>query len=71
MAILCLFFGDETSIGLAKASLDQISKGEEIRLIIEVSSLTESRLALERFGIDHAELIQKLPDNAHLAQAEY
>ncbi|MEI8633192.1 hypothetical protein P4S72_16445 [Vibrio sp. PP-XX7] len=37
MAILCLFFGDETSIGLAKASLDQISKGEEIRLIIEVS----------------------------------
>ena len=63
-----VLFGDETSF--AVASTLQIHLGEEIqsRFVFEVSSVQESRTAIDFLGIREASLIERRPDGSHLQQ---
>ncbi len=65
-----VLFGDETSMGLAHA-LRFASGGERrVELVLEVSSLPAARAALEAIDVRGAVLVQRLPDDAHLAEVE-
>jgi NADPH-dependent ferric siderophore reductase len=65
-----IFFGDETSIGAARALGSSAYAAEEHRYIFEVSSLTSSQEALNHARLPNATLIQKTCDSGHLAEAE-
>jgi ferric-chelate reductase (NADPH) len=65
-----LIFGDETSFGLAHALRFTPSGTHRVELVLEVSSLDAARSALEAVGVAGAHLVERQPDDAHLAEVE-
>lgn len=63
-----LVFGDETTVGLARA-WDAVPIPPSIpRLLLEVSAPTEVRTVLERLGVRTShDIVQRLPDDSHVA----
>ena len=68
-----VFVGDETSLGLALALCDTPLGGLDTHFIFEVADAVEVRSVLEAMGrgmLQHAWLLERRPDGAHLAQVE-
>jgi NADPH-dependent ferric siderophore reductase len=64
------FFGDETSIGLAR-SLKTTSGGfDGISFVLEASSPVESRKVLDTLNMPTISLVGRTRDDAHLSQVE-
>ena len=63
-----LLFGDETSIGLARA-LRGAGFGAA-RVVLEVTSSAAAAAALEAVGVNGVRLVQRRPDDAHLQDLE-
>lgn len=61
-----ILFGDETSFGLA-AALRRESQADSAMHVFEASDVAESRAVLETIGLGQAMLIERTPDDAHLA----
>ena len=66
---LVLFFGDETSIGVANAYAhhNQVQQND---FVFEVSSLVETNEVLRCHGLTDAKLVQRPPGDAHLMEVE-
>jgi len=65
-----LFFGDETSFGLALA-LRRTARGEgDVRMLFEVTSRPAAEGVLAELGIENAELIERTSGDAHLDRVE-
>lgn len=64
-----LLVGDETSFALAHA-LRTAPQGQDLRLLLEVSSAQESLQVLYALGIDDAVLVEREPGDAHLPALE-
>jgi NADPH-dependent ferric siderophore reductase len=62
-----VLFGDETSFGLAAALHATLPRGAAA-FVFEVSDVVESHTALAAVGIIGARLIERLADDAHLAE---
>lgn len=56
-----VFFGDETSVGLAAALAPQ-------QLLFEISAPAGSSAVLDRLGLQHAQLCERSSDDAHIAE---
>jgi ferric-chelate reductase (NADPH) len=68
-----VFFGDETSLGLALALCGTPLGGLDTHFIFEVGDAAEVRTVLEATGrgmLRHAWLVERRPDGAHLADVE-
>jgi ferric-chelate reductase (NADPH) len=68
-----VFFGDETSLGLALALCGTPLGGLDTHFIFEVADAVEVRTVLEAMGrgmLHHAWLVQRRADGAHLADVE-
>jgi NADPH-dependent ferric siderophore reductase len=65
-----LIFGDETSFGLVQALRFTRSGSAGVELVLEVSSLEASRRALDALGVSGAHLVERRPDDAHLADVD-
>lgn len=65
-----VFFGDETSIGLAHALHATADGMRDVAFLFEVSSTAETQRALEALGIPGATLIERGGGDAHLHAAE-
>ena len=68
-----VFVGDETSMGLALALCGTPLGGLDMHFIFEVDAAAEVRPVLEASGrgmLQHAWLVERRPDGAHLAQVE-
>jgi len=65
-----IFFGDETSIGAARALGSSAYAEQEHQYIFEVSSSVSFEEVLHYFRLPNTTLIQKTPGNTHLAEAE-
>jgi ferric-chelate reductase (NADPH) len=65
-----LLFGDETSFGLAHALRFTPSGTDGVEIVLEVSSREAARSALEAVGVERAHLVERRPDDAHLAEVE-
>ncbi len=68
-----VFFGDETSIGLAMALCDTPLGGLDTHFIFEVNAAAETRTVLEALGrgmVRNATLVERGADDAHLAAIE-
>ncbi|MEP6502699.1 MAG: siderophore-interacting protein [Betaproteobacteria bacterium] len=68
-----VFFGDETSLGLALALRATALGGLDTHFIFEVDDAHEARDVLEAMGrgmLRHAWLVARRPDDAHLVDVE-
>jgi NADPH-dependent ferric siderophore reductase len=68
-----VFVGDETSLGLALALCGTPLGGLDTHFIFEVSDASEVRAVLEAMGhgmLQHARLVERRADAAHLADIE-
>jgi NADPH-dependent ferric siderophore reductase len=65
-----VFFGDETSIGAAQALYSCNGQSRANCYVFEVSSLVETQEVMQRVGLMDAQLIQRMPGDAHLQEAE-
>ena len=68
-----VFVGDETSLGLALALCGTPLGGLDTHFIFEVGNAAEVRAVLEAMGrgmLQHAWLVERRPDGAHLADVE-
>jgi NADPH-dependent ferric siderophore reductase len=68
-----VFVGDETSLGLALALCGTPLGGLDTHFIFEVGNAAEVRTVLEAMGrgmLQHAWLVERRPDGAHLADVE-
>ena len=68
-----VFVGDETSLGLALALCGTPLGGLDTHFIFEVNDAVEVRTVLESLGrgmLQHAWLVERRPDGAHLAEVE-
>ena len=68
-----VFIGDETSLGLALALCGTPLGGLDTHFIFEVDDAAEVRSALEATGrgmLQHAWLVERRPDGAHLVDVE-
>ena len=65
-----VFFGDETSIGLAAAAYHGLNAASTFHWVFEVSSPSESRQAFEAIGIPAPVLIERRVDDSHLPDIE-
>ena len=68
-----VFFGDETSLGLALALCGTPLGGLDTHFIFEVDDAADVRAVLESMGrgmLHHAWLVERRPDGAHLADVE-
>lgn len=61
-----VLFGDETSFGLAHALRFTPGGGHGVELVLEVTSLSAARAALDAVDVSGAVLVQRLPGDAHL-----
>ncbi len=65
-----IMFGDETSFGLA-CSLRATGEGmRDITFLFEVASIAESQMVLRTFGVHDAILVERRPDDGHIAEVE-
>jgi NADPH-dependent ferric siderophore reductase len=65
-----LLFGDETSFGLAHALRFTAAGVAGVEIVLEVSSEHAARAVLEAVGVSGAHLVERRPDDAHLAEVE-
>ncbi|EAQ81522.1 hypothetical protein DSM3645_28112 [Blastopirellula marina DSM 3645] len=65
-----VFFGDETTFGLARALRATTSETEGVEFLFEVSTLSESVQTLEHLGIANAQHCVRADDDAHLPELE-
>ena len=68
-----VFFGDETSLGLALALCTTELGGLDTHFILEVGDVAEVRAVLASLGhgmLRHAWLVERRPDDGHLAEVE-
>lgn len=65
-----LIFGDETSFGLAHALRYTPAGTAGVEIVLEVSSLAAARDALDAVGVTGAHLVERRPDDAHLAEVD-
>jgi ferric-chelate reductase (NADPH) len=61
-----VLFGDETSFAVASALQTHLGIQTQSRFVFEVSSVQESRMALDLLGIRETSLIAKRADGSHL-----
>ncbi|WP_157767676.1 siderophore-interacting protein [Actinosynnema pretiosum] len=61
-----VLFGDETSFSTAVAA----HRARDVRVVLEVGSVEESRAVLGRFGLLDVALVAREPGDAHLAEVE-
>jgi len=64
------FFGDETSIGLARAFKSTPGGFDGISFVLEASSPVESRKVLDTLSMPNISLVTRSRDDAHLSQVE-
>lgn len=64
-----LFFGDETSLGVASALFNH-ERSPAVQMIFEVSRLADTRPALEPLQLGDAHLCARLEDDGHFAELE-
>jgi NADPH-dependent ferric siderophore reductase len=66
-----LLFGDETSISTAAALMATPRRASDAHAVFEVTSIEQSRAALERLGLDTCStLIQREENDAHFKRLE-
>jgi ferric-chelate reductase (NADPH) len=65
-----IFFGDETSIGLARALKATAGGFDGISFVLEASSPVESRKVLDTLNMPNISLVTRSRDDAHLSQVE-
>jgi NADPH-dependent ferric siderophore reductase len=65
-----VFFGDETTFGLARALRSTTRKAEDVEFLFEVSTPCESLEALEHLGIANAHHCVRGDDEGHLPELE-
>ena len=65
-----LFFGDETSIGLARALKATPGGFDGVSFVLEVSSLDETRKLLDVLNLPDMDLVKRARDDFHLSQVE-
>ncbi len=65
-----VFFGDETTFGLARALRSTTKQTDGIEFLFEVSTPRESLQALEYLGLANAHHCVRTDDEAHLPQLE-
>ena len=63
----CVLFGDETSFSIGSNVRAHLGGTFNSRLIFEVNSVNEARLALDAIGVQDAFLIERVEDDSHLA----
>jgi ferric-chelate reductase (NADPH) len=64
-----VFFGDETSMGLAHALHATENGTQDIAFVFEVSSIAESQQVLQTLGLPGATLLERAQDGGHLDEA--
>ncbi len=65
-----VFFGDETSIGLARA-LKATARGfDDMTFVLEVTSPSEVRKVLDALNMPNISLVARTRDDAHLSRVE-
>lgn len=64
-----LFFGDETSLGLATALFNHVSS-PAAQMLFEVSTLADARPVVEQLRLNDAHLCARLENDRHLAELE-
>ncbi|HKO50504.1 MAG TPA: siderophore-interacting protein [Polyangiaceae bacterium] len=65
-----VLFGDETSFGVARALLESRASRSELCFVFEGSDRSESSSVLDVLQLPGAALIERRPDQAHLAEVE-
>jgi ferric-chelate reductase (NADPH) len=65
-----VFFGDETSVGVAEAPQSTREESSQYRYVFEVSSIPEAAEVLGHRGLTSISLIQKSSEDKHLAEVE-
>jgi len=65
-----LFFGDETSIGLAQALQATRAGLREVSFLFEALSPVESKLVLQKLGISDATVLERTEDENYMAALE-
>jgi NADPH-dependent ferric siderophore reductase len=65
-----ILFGDETSFGLAHALRFTAASARGVHLLLEVSSKSAASAALDAIGVSGACLVERSPDDAHLAEVD-
>lgn len=63
-----VLFGDETSFAVASTLQTHLGIETQSRFVFEVSSVQESRMALDFLGIRETSLIERRPDGSHLQE---
>ena len=66
-----LIFGDETSFATAAALMTtrpHFARSPDVSYVFEVTSEARARPVLDRLGLRHVTLVERLPDDAHLGQ---
>jgi ferric-chelate reductase (NADPH) len=61
-------FGDETSFGLAAALQRNALNPRSLHAIFEVNALSESLMVLDTMGIMASAVVERRPDQSHLAE---
>jgi NADPH-dependent ferric siderophore reductase len=61
-------FGDETSFGLAAALQRNVLNPRGLHAVFEVNALSESLMVLDTMGIVASAVIERRPDQSHLAE---
>ena len=69
LAVPCVLFGDKTSFAVASNLRLHLGEAVASRLIFEVNSLAEARLALEAIGLQDSLLFERAKDDSHLVRA--
>lgn len=64
-----MFFGDETSLGLATALFNDVSS-PAAQMVFEVSTLADAQPVVERLQLNDAHLCARLQNDRHFAELE-
>ncbi|NNM43339.1 MAG: hypothetical protein HKM07_03255 [Chlamydiae bacterium] len=66
----CIFFGDETTIGVAYALKSAQKNTGSFTFVFEVSSLSSAQQVLERLNMKNSKLVLKNKENSHLVDVQ-
>jgi NADPH-dependent ferric siderophore reductase len=64
-----MFFGDETSLGVATALFNHVSS-PAAQMLFEVSTLADTKLVVEQLQLNDAHLCARLENDRHFAELE-
>ena len=65
-----VLFGDETSFGVARALLESRPRASELGFVFETSQVGEVRAVLDELQLPSDDLVERTPNDAHLATIE-